>query len=332
MKVPFLQGRIKEEFSIYLKELGEGAELNIKRASIENDNKIFFAIYPLFALLRCLSSSRHTGNSVKDLVLGELQFSGDKNKFIEAIKFFNKPTPFDIEMKHGQQRQIFTGFFNELFSDALLFLNSYYSANYRGANIALRCMCEDLYRHLFYLSHPQEFYSISKVNSISEYEIGISPQKLRDALPRLKYLEIFKSLATDFELKKSKIEKSSGAKASAASPAESKKSASIEGAREPVIFDLFDMNERVYSDASRAVHASDAAEHNSFRSNVDMKFSADRAARVLKLGEDFIHMCTAFLIAAHLDHVSNFDEYEKSLVMSGYSINDRGMLRKALNV
>lgn len=332
MKVPFLQGRIKEEFLIYLEELRDGGELNIKRATIENDNKIFFAIYPLFALLRCLSSSRHTGNSVKDLVLGELQSSGNKNKFIEAIKFFNKPTPFDIEMKHGQQRQIFTGFFNELFSDALLFLNSYYSANYRGANIALRCMCEDLYRHLFYLSHPQEFYSISKVNSISEYEIGISPQKLRDALPRLKYLEIFKSLATDFEFKKSKIEKSWGAKASVARPAEPKNSASIEGAREPVIFDLFDMNERVYSEASRAVHASDAAEHNSFRSNVDMKFSADRAARVLKLGEDFIHMCTAFLIAAHLDHVSNFDEYEKSLVMSGYSINDRGMLRKALNV
>lgn len=332
MKVPFLRGRIKAEFSIYLKELGDGSVSNIQRASIENDDKIFFAIYPLFALLRCLSSSRHTGNPVKDLVLGELQSSGNKNKFIEATKFFNKPTPFDIEIKHGQQRQIFTGFFNELFSDALLFLNSYYSANYRGANIALRCMCEDLYRHLYYLSHPQEFYSISKFDSVTEYEIGISPQKLREALPRLKYLEIFKFLATDFEFKKSKLAKASTAKASAANSVNSKNSAFIEVECEPAIFDLFDMNERVYSNASRAVHASDAAEHNSFRSNVDMKFSADRAARVLKLSEDFIHMCTAFLIAAHLDHVSNLDEYEKSLVMSGYSVNDRGMLRKALNV
>lgn len=332
MKVPFLRGRIKEEFSIYLKELGNGAESNIKRASTENDDKIFFAIYPLFALLRCLSSSRHTGNPLKDLVLGELQSAGNKKKFIEATKFFNKPTPFDLEIKHGQQRQVFTGFFNELFSDALLFLNSYYSSNYRGANIALRCMCEDLYRHLFYLSHPQEFYSISKLDSISEHEIGITPQKLREALPRLKYLEIFKLLANDFEFKKSKFAKISAAKASVANSVKSTNSISADNLGEQAIFDLFDMNERIYSDASRAVHASDAAEHNSFRSNVDMKFSADRAARVLKLGQDFIHMCTAFLIAAHLDHVSNFDEYEKSLVMSGYSINDRGMLRKALNV
>jgi len=332
MKVPFLRGRIKEEFSIYLEELEKGAKSNIERASTENDDKIFFAIYPLFALLRCLSSSRHTGNPVKDLVLGEFQSSGNKEKFIEATKFFNKPTPFDIEIKHGQQRHIFTGFFNELFSDALLFLNSYYSANYRGANIALRCMCEDLYRHLFYLSHPQEFYSISKVDAVSEHEIGISPQKLREALPRLKYLEIFKILDTNFEFKNIKIAKSSTPKASSANSTKSQKSTPIELAREPAIFDLFDMNERVYSAASSAVHASDAAEHNSFRSNADMQFSADRAARVLKLGESFIHMCTAFLIAAHLDHVSNFDEYEKSLVMSGYSVNDRGMLRKALNV
>lgn len=324
MKVPFLKGRINNEFKIFLDELKLSVDSNISAATATKNTEMFDAAYPLFALLRCLSSSKYARNPVKEIVLNEIRKSGDKPRFLDAAQHFNSSKIYDNELNRGLQKQAFTGFFNELFSDALLLVNSYYTANYRGSSIAIRCMCEDLYRHLYYFDHPQEYYSISKENPLSERELGLSPAKFREALPRLKYLEIFSTLADDFLPKSSKLSKASIAPASG-------------GANSPLmptsaIFDLFSLNERLYAETSSAVHGSAADSHNAFRANADLKFNKLRSDRVIKSTREFVHMAIAFLIATHMDYVTAFDEYEKSIVMSGYSPTERGALRRALNL
>lgn len=308
MKVPFLKGRISAEFEAYLAELKESVDSNVASAKTDPGKELFNIAYPLFALLRCLSSSRYVRNPSKEIVLNELLRAGSKVNFLAAVQKFNEKQPFDKELKKGLQRQAFTGFFNELFSDALLLVNSYYTSNYRGANIAIRCMCEDLYRHLYYLDHPQEYHSISKASPLRERELGLSPARFREFLPRIAYLEIFGQLTVDFSPKMPTVP-----------PA-------------PVAFDLFGVNERIYSDASSAVHGSASDSHNAFRSNADMKFNESRSRKVVAITKDFVHMAVAFLTAAHLDYVSAFDEYEKSIVLCGYTPTERGALRKALNI
>ncbi len=300
MKVPFLNKRIKNEFDAFLVELENSVKGSVARAQIDDDKELFGYLYPLFVLLRTLSSSEYVRDPVRETVLAELKNSS-KQRFLEAVSLFKLPHPYQVEFKTGMQRQIFTGYFQELFSDALLLLNSYYTHNYRSAQIALRCMLEDLYRHLYYRDHPQELIAVHD-GSQSEYEIGIRPRTLREYLARTDYLASFKTLNIDF-LPKAKDDKT-----------------------------WFDINEELYANSSSAVHGSGDSSLNTFQSNLDFVYVESKAKLTLNATKQFTQMAVAFLLSAHVDQFLSFSEYERSLVLSKYPDKRRAALRLALNI
>lgn len=300
MKVPFLSGKITGEFNAYLEELGESVNLCVADAKTTNNKELFSSVYPLFVLLRALSNSDYARDPVRDIVLTELK-SIDKRKFLEAVSFFQRGHKYQQEFRNGMQKQVFTGYFRELFSDALLLLNSYYTNNYRGSQIALRCMLEDLYRHLYYRDHPQEFVAIAN-NVSGEYEIGIRPKFLREYLKRADYLQIFNRINSNFEPKNIDQET------------------------------IFDVNEKLYTDCSAAVHGSDQSELNAFQSNLDFHMVPKKTEDVLRMSKQFTNMAVSFLISAHHDQFLAFSEYERSLILSKFPEKNRAALRKALNI
>lgn len=303
MKIPFLSGKIKSEFDVFLAELEQSVKTNVADARAASRHEIFSELYPVFVLLRCLSNSEYVRDLSRDTVLTELKRVGDKKKFMEAVLFFNKSHPYQKELKDGLQLQVFTGFFEELFSDTLLLLNSFYTCNYRGAHIALRCMLEDLYRHFYYRDHPQELWATGTTGKLSEYAIGLRPKSLREYLTRTSYLSGFSDLNLELEAKKGPDEQS-----------------------------LFDLNESLYSQCSGAVHGSAVIEHNKFKSNLDLTFSPRRSEEVFKATKQFSYLAVVFLTAAHVDQFIAATEYERSLVLSKLGDKRRGSLRKYLNV
>lgn len=303
MKVPYLNRKVESEFEQYLHELKASSDKCLQSAKQDAGVTIFSTIFPLFALLRCLSSSNYARNMSKEIVLTEIKISGTKQRYIDAMKLYNRQHEFSKEQKNGAQRATFTGYFSELFSDLLLFLNSFYTGNYRGSYIALRCMLEDLYRHIYYKDHSQEFWMIRNSNGTTEHDINLSPSKLRDYLKKTSYLSAYKAVGIDF---KTKVE--------------------------PSDYDFFNLNEELYSSCSTAVHGANELSHNLFKSNLDLKYTSSKTKEIEKKASEFSRMAIAFLMATHLDHLLAFDEYEKSLILSGYQKSHRGALRHLLNV
>jgi len=303
LKVPFLNKRIEAEYLDYLVEFRTAVENSTKTAEANpsHSRAVFAKIYPVCALLRCLESSTYTRDPARSAVLSELATVGDKAAFIRAINYFNRPKEFQTELINGVQRQIFSGYFNELFSDILLLLNSFYTNNYRGAMIAVRCMLEDLYRHLYYRDHPQEFWALTHGNR-SEHELGIRPSVLRNYLKQTEYLCIFTKLNEKFL------------------PKQDKES------------DLFDLNEKLYSDCSAYVHGSAKFSLNSFRTNIDLTTNLSRESETIKVISSFTKIATSFLLAAHLDQYQAISEYERSIILSMFSSSERAALRRVLNI
>lgn len=101
MKIPFLKGRISNEFKQYLDELQGSVEssVNIAKTSLSTD--LFSTLYPLFVIIRSLSNSDYYRNPVKDIVLAELQTKNDKKRFIEAVAYFNREHEYHAEFKSG---------------------------------------------------------------------------------------------------------------------------------------------------------------------------------------------------------------------------------------
>lgn len=303
MKIPFLKGRIENEFNLFLSELESSVSQNVADARASSRSEMFSCLYPLFVLLRCLSNSDYVRDPSRDTILAELKQTGNKQQLIDAIAYFKKSHPYQLQLKEGLQRQVFTGFFEELFSDSLLLLNSFYTCNYRGVHIALRCMLEDLYRHFYYRDHPQEFWAIGSAGNLGEYAIGLRPKALREYLGRTSYLRDFGKLNINLEPKSTPTDPS-----------------------------LFDLSDDLYSRCSSSVHGSADSEHNRFRSNLDLTFSKNRCDEVVKTSEQFVHLAVVFLTAAHVDQFNAATEYERSLVFSKLGGKRRASLRKFLNV
>lgn len=303
MKIPFLRKRIEDEFNVFLTELECSVQQSVSTARETMNKDLFVCVYPLFVLLRTLSSSSYIRDPSRDTVLAELRLASKKDDFLKAVAFFKKGNTYQDALTAGLQRQVFTGYFQELFSDTLLLLNSFYTNNYRGAYIALRCMLEDLYRHLYYRDHPQEFWALGDEGNLDEVSIGVRPIILREYLRRTNYLNIFSTLNSDFETKTNPKEET-----------------------------LFIINEALYAKCSSAVHGSGDASHNSFQSNLDLVSSEIRANEVITAAKQFSDLAVAFLVSAHIDQFIAFNEYERSLVLSKFSSPRRTALRKALNI
>jgi hypothetical protein len=313
MKVPFLNSRIKSEFESYLLELEGSVCASTEAARNDKDNRVvlFKSMYPLFALLRCLSDPTYARDPSRDAIFSELALKGDKNGIVSALRYFGKPPRFHSELMMGLRRRTFTAYFDELFSDSLLLLNSYYMNNYRGAFVAIRCMLEDIYRHLYYKDHPEEF-SLLLNGNYTERELELRPVKFREFLRRATYLSKFHRITKEFQEPQNVV---------------------VDGVeREEAFTNLFALNDQLYGACSGHVHGSEFSTLNAFRTNLDLKINAERQAKVLAMTRDFVRMSVAFLVAAHVDQFLAANEYERSIILSGYTSIERGGLRRSLNI
>ena len=311
MKVPYLNKKKANEFQIYLSELENHIAARITQSRSEQDAKDFFSkLYPLFVLLRGFANSEYLRDPTRDIILWELRAAGRKPDFLKILQNFERNRQYRAELTIGLQKQVFMGYFEELFSDGLLLLNSFYTCNYRGAFVAIRCMLEDLYRHLYYRDHQQEFWALCQSGVWDESSLGMTPQKFRSYLETTEYLSVFRELNTSFEKRPKKQDKE----------------------KQDKEMNLFGLNEHLYSQCSRFVHGSATADLSRFKSNADMVPNPDRAKEVVSIAGSFVNLSIAFLIAAHFDHFLAFGEYERSLVLDSFEQNSRAAFRRVLNL
>jgi hypothetical protein len=302
--------KIKEDFASYFADLQKTLPDNLKKHKenselIENSTiRIFKEVYPLFVLLETLYSPAYFVDPSKQIELDQCIKNGDKEKIISAKRALDR-TKISDDLKKGLEDQFFTPYLNELYSDAFLLSNQYYLNNYRGCYLYLRCILEDLYKHIYYIDHKQEFHRVC--SGMSEYELGITPQFLREYLEHASPLCDLRAFNSNFEKILKETDK------------QNKET-------------IFNLNENLYRKTSAFVHPSDPAHMSHFQSNSDLVFEAERAKEVLEITREVVSIVIVFLICIHFQQFTQFNDFEKSLVIMRFNNSRKGNLRKALGI
>lgn len=303
MKIPYLKKLIETEFDQYLKELYSHA-LSCTSAGSGRDGakRIYGLMFPLFKILRRLDEVDFEHDPSRSLMLDQMRVHGDKNGFVKVLRSASFRGELNGVFVEALKEMRSTPYLNELWSDALLCVNSFTLFNYRGANIALRCMMEDLYRHVYYKDHAEE-YGALRFDPSAEEDFKLSPAELRDYIKKVGSFRVFSELNSSFQIKKDKTDE-----------------------------DLFDLNDNLYSVLSGYVHGSKIGSMNSFRSNSNAQRDARRENFMLEVVKKFIKLSCSLLIAAHSNEFRSFSEYDKSIVFSAFSISESHDFRRAINV
>jgi len=294
--------KIKEDFASYFTDLEKSVQDSLKRHKETETPNIFKAAYPLFVMLETLSNSEYFLDPAMQIQLDKCIEGGDKNKIIAARRrLFNSTMKMSDELKRGLEDQFFTPYFKELYSDTLLLVNQYYLNNYRGCYLYLRCILEDVYKHIYYRDHRQEFYMVTS-EGVSEYTLGITPQFLRSYLE--KTLELYQLRAFNYALEK------------------------LDGAnREQNKETIFKLNDNLYGKTSAFVHPSNKTFMGHAMSNSELIYEKTKAQEVLEATKEVINMTIIFLICVHFQQFCRFNEYEKNLVIAGFDEETKRNLR-----
>jgi len=295
MIIPYMKKRIESAFNLYCDDFCRNVTKSI---NIHQDNpdsrSLFKDAYSLFVLLESLKNSDYYFDPTKEILLQEALESGRKDIAEETARQLSVRDLSDSDklIKKGILKQRFTPYLKELYSDALMLLNSFYSNNYRSCYISLRCMLEDLYRHLYYKDHVQEYLTITQ-KAHSEHDLELNPKFFRDYL---KQMSCYKILV--------KLEK----------------------------YDPFSENDRLYKETSAFLHGSTIDKLSGFESNSSLSFNNDSAENVIKNSKDVITLSVIFLISAHKGYFLRFNDYTKSLVFEIFDKDVKYNFRKCLNV
>jgi len=357
MIIPYMKKRIESAFNLYCDDFCRNVTKSI---NIHQDNpdsrSLFKDAYSLFVLLESLKDSDYYFDPTKEILLQEALESGCRDIAAETARQLSVRDLSDSDklIKTGISKQRFTPYLKELYSDALMLLNSFYSNNYRSCYISLRCMLEDLYRHLYYKDHVQEYWAITrKQNDYSEYGLGLKPEFFRDYIKRISHFESLKNLPrfklNQQSLKDSKIEDSVLAKLKEMEDKGYATEKEFIVALENTIgqdntakykseilkqagFDPFQMNETLYKVTSAYIHGSRPDHLSGFESNSSLLFNKDLAQKVVKDSKDVITLSAIFLISAHREYFLRFNDYTKSLVFELFDNDVKYDFRKCLNV
>jgi len=294
--------KIKEDFESYFADLEKSVRDSLKKHGEAETPNLFKAAYPLFVMLETLSNSDYFLDPSKQIELDKCIENGDKKRIIAARRrLFNSTTKMSEELRRGLADQLFTPYFKELYSDTFLLINQYYLNNYRGCYLYLRCILEDLYKHVYYKDHEQEFYMVTS-ERVSEYALKITPQFLRSYLERALQLRQLKTFNYTLE------------KHDDANKEQNKDT-------------MFNLNDRLYSETSAFVHPSGKTFMSHFTSNSDLVYEEKRAQEVLNSTKDVINIVILFLICVHFQQFCRFNEYEKNLVIMGFDKKTKRNLR-----
>ena len=180
-------------------------------------------------------------------------------------------------------------------------MNALHLYNYRGCHIAVRCMLEDLYRHLYYKDNREVFLQVHELGK-PESDLEITPVFFRKYLKRATYLAKLDGPNWRLTL--------AGTQAN----------------------DFHKLNDLLYSRTSGAVHGASPLRLNQFASNLDAAHHPIRAAEALEFTEKFVLLSVTFLAAAHLDLFARFNEATKRVVLGAYSAQQRPEIRKIFGV
>ncbi|KHD09405.1 hypothetical protein PN36_28380 [Candidatus Thiomargarita nelsonii] len=300
MKVPYKVPKIKHDFALYRRDLENSLQASLK--SHPSPQHTFFKVtYPLFVLLESLSNSDYFVDPSQQILLNEYLEQGDKKNIAKiARKLMNKDEQSQF-IKRGVLKNQFTPYLKELYSDTLLLLNNYYLNHYRGCYITLRCLLEDLYRHLYYKDHPQEFWAM--MTDFDEHSLSLSPRFFREYLPRTSFLQPLSRMTHQFKPIKGDEDKN-----------------------------IFQWNDELYSKTSSYVHASKLAYMSRFSSNAEFAFNPDESEQFTKTAVNVITLSVVFLILAHFEYVLKFNDYETSLILETFEPKVKHNFRQFVNI
>jgi hypothetical protein len=296
--------KIKEDFDSYFADLERSILNSLKKHKEASAPNMFRETYPLFVMLETLYNPDYFLDPTRQIELEQSIESGDKRKIINARRALSRAV-ISEELRTGLENQLFTPYFNELYSDTFLLVNQYYLNNYRGCYLYLRCVLEDVYKHIYYLDHKQEFYMVN--SGTSEYDLGITPQSLRDYLEKMSQLCQLKTLNCNLE----KLDKDR---------------------KEQNKETVFNLNRNLYHETSAFVHPSSGTFMSHFTANSDLTYDENSALRVLKTTKEVINLTIIFLICVHFQQFSRFNEYEKDLVISGFDKSAKRNLRMSFGI
>ncbi len=263
--------------------------------------KVFTTLVPLWTLIHGFCDEAIVVNPTKELLLSYLSGQGDLANFVKASSDHRIEREFSRELTESTKAVAFTSYFNELVSDSLLLVNALHLYNYRGCLISIRCMLEDLYRHLFYKDNRESFLQVHELGK-SEHDLDISPASFRKYLKRATYLERLKGINWPL------------------------------GFAGIAVNGFHPLNDSLYARTSGAVHGASPLRLNQFASNLDAAHDPRRAAEALEITEKFVLLSVTFLVAAHLDLFARFNESTKRIVLGAYSAQHRPEIRKIFGV
>lgn len=333
MIVPYFKNKRYEEMHRLAEEFRKKIDSNFienfshdrKSQEYEKLNSLLGSSYSMLALMKLLLSGDFDANPSRELALFHAQNNGDVKLFVDAMSNFKASKATLAAMKIAYAESIFTGFMRELQSDILMAFVQCLAFNYRGAAIHLRCALEDLYRHLFYMHHPQE-YKMLVNGTQDEISMKLGPRVFREYLSRVDYLQPF-AHRSDIE---SAVEPTGEGNKSVKEDCND--DSGFLNSVEQKQLALHSVNESLYRDLSSAVHGATSDWFAATESAESLVFNQDRQKRLYSIFSRFNLLSISFLVAAHKDSIIKMAEYDRSIVFSGLPKDIRGNLRKLLNV
>jgi hypothetical protein len=307
MKIPYSGKIIDTSFGRYWKDLTGTLPQN---SQVQPSRAFFKHTYPLFVLIEALHDSDYLVNPTQQLLLAEAVAEGDKSMVAKIVRTIGIKgvTEEDKLLRQAVLKQQVTPYLSELYSDTLMLLNHFYLNNYRGCYISLRSILEDLYRHLYYKDHFQEFWIVNDVeNGYEEFTLKLTPQFFREYLTRTTFLQMLSGYNRRFE--------------TATEPGGQKTGEN-----------LFDWNEDLYKKASYYVHAGAITYMSGFEKPSDLQFDEDKSKSVISLTKEVMTLTTIFLICAHRAHFLKFNGCTKSLILEIFEQPVKHNFRRVMNV
>jgi len=286
----------------YLRELRISVARSL-RSSVPNPQNVecFEIFTPLWTLIYGLQNEENTPNPTKQLLMSHLRESGDLSGFLSVCRDRSIENSYGPQLRAAHSAMTFNSYFDELVSDSLQFINAFHFYNYRSCMISVRCILENLYRHLYYLDNREYFIRVHELGE-SEHDLKLTPALFRTYLEGASYLKSVNSLKWSYVI--------SGKNFTG----------------------LQKLNQGLYSKTSSYVHGSLPSTLNRLESNLDLVYDPSKADEVIKMAEMLIEMCVAFLCCAHLGQFSGFNETEKRLVLAPFKGTKRPNFRNAIRV
>ena len=293
---------IDQAYDTYQRELRTSLARALRARGTHVVHKnLFAALVPLWTLIHGFCDEAIVVNPTKELLLSFLSGQGDLVNFVKVSSDHRMEREFSRELTESTKAVGFTSYFNELVSDSLLLVNALHLYNYRGCLISIRCMLEDMYRHLYYKDNREAFLQVHELGK-PESDLEITPMVFRKYLKRATYLEKISVINWRLTL--------AGVQAN----------------------DFHKLNDMLYSRTSGAVHGASPLKLNQFASNLDVIHDPRRAAEILEFTEKFVLLSVTFLVAAHLDLFARFNESTKRIVLSAFPTQQRPEIRKIFGV